>query len=230
MTPKLGRFRPIEPGYGPDNLPYEQALEREWAKQPKVPAATEGTHKNIPARRVAPVRQRRYDRRLTNDSTTKEGAMPPRKAAVAEPEEAEGTETDLTVYAEKQVTPVAQALTEWLIDETGYEVDERSVYLTMALRRRSRLDPGIQDRVEEIREERKAAAEAAKPPKPVKAAAEESEEAPAAKPRRARATATTSTSSTAKPAGRTRAAAGATPKPAGRTRAKAGATSGTAPF
>lgn len=149
--------------------------------------------------------------------------MAPRKtAAVEEPEETE--ELDLTVYADKEITPTAQAFTEWIQDETGYEPDERSVYLAMSLRRKFQHDAATRTRIAELREERK----------PVKAAAEPEEKAPAAK--RGAAKGVTSTSTTAKPPTRGRAAAAkadaAKPTPPARSRSRkpAAAATAEAPF
>lgn len=231
---RVGKFRPVERGYGPDNVPYEEALRREWAKQPPLPSSTGITGRNRrikSAKAIALAPAKRYTDKPHIESPIREGVTTmPRTRATApavEPEETEETEADLTVYAAKTITPVAQALAEWLTEETGYDTDARSVYLTMSLRRRSRQDESVLERVEEIRGERKAAAEAAKPPKPVKAPPVENEEegeAPAKPARRkpAAAAAVTSTSSTSKPAPARRRAAAA--PAAGRTRAKAGAT------
>lgn len=149
--------------------------------------------------------------------------MAPRKsaAAVEEPEETE--ELDLTVYKDKEITPTAQAFTEWIEDETGYAPDERSVYLAMSLRRKFQHDAATRTRIAEIREERK----------PAKAEPEE-EKAPAAK--RGAAKGVTSTSTTAKAPARGRGAKtaeAAKPTPPARSRGRkpaAAAASAEAPF
>lgn len=146
--------------------------------------------------------------------------MPRRAAAqTQEVEEVEESEVDLTKYADKEITPVAQAFTEWITDNTGYEADERTVALAMALRRKFQHDDASRERIAEIREERgveSAAEEKAAPArrgrKPAAAPAEEAEEGeetPAATPKATRARAsrgtakgTTSSSSTSKPASR----------------------------
>jgi hypothetical protein len=148
-----------------------------------------------------------------------------RAAATAEPEIEETESTfDPAVYADKPVTPAAQAFAEWLYDQTGHggepgteehEAHARSVYMAMGLRRKFQADEDTRTRIAEIREER---AEALKEAKAAKAAAsvpaegEEGEEGEApAKPKRTRASKASTPASTgaatkpaaAKPAGGT---------------------------
>jgi hypothetical protein len=135
------------------------------------------------ARRISRASKVRYPGSQHKNTATKEGAMPRRAAAAqAEPETEETEELDLTVYATKPVTVVAEAYTEWIEQETGYKADERTVYLAMSLRRKFQHDQGSRDRIAELREERNAA-------KPAKDAAEpeEGEEDAPPKPARSRA-------------------------------------------
>lgn len=128
--------------------------------------------------------------------------MPRRPAAKpAEAEVEETEEIDLTTYVDKEVTPVAQAYTEWLSDRTGYNADERTVALAMALRRKFQHDEESRERIAEIREER----EAARPKRAPKEEESDEEETPAAGAKATRARASrgskvTSSSTTSKPA------------------------------
>jgi hypothetical protein len=152
-------------------------------------------------------------------------------AAPAEPEETEETEElDLTAYATKPVTVVAEAYTEWIEQETGYKADERTVYLAMSLRRKFQHDPDSRERIAELREERNAA-------KPAKEKAtpepEEGEEPAQAKPARSRSKAAApkpTPPATRRGAARPTAAAGtASRATTGRTRSKTAA-GAAAPF
>ena len=67
-------------------------------------------------------------------------------------------EPALANYAEKDVPTVIQGFAEWLKAETGYEVDERSVYLASSLRGTFQKSEGnqkrIADRAAEIEQEK----------------------------------------------------------------------------
>lgn len=67
-------------------------------------------------------------------------------------------------YAEKDPTPLQEAFAAWLVDKTGYEVDEKSVQLAVALRMTFQRSPENQEDLEARRStaEEKAEARAAR--------------------------------------------------------------------
>lgn len=73
-------------------------------------------------------------------------------------------EPALAVYAEKNIPTVISGFAEWLQEQTGYEIDERSVYLASSLRSNFQKSPSnqkrISDRAAEIESERAARAQA----------------------------------------------------------------------
>lgn len=212
MTPRRHNIRIAseEMLFGPDKLPYSEALKREWAKQPPIPG-NNSVKSAIPARkragRLSPRRVGRYDSNPTHvpqrmgrttNPPIKEGTMPRRAAATAvEPEETGGKYDHINPadYADKDITVTAVAYAEWLTDQVGYEVDPKTVHLTMSLRRKFQSDPDTRARIAELREE---AAEAAKAAKAKETPAEETPKP--ARRTRSKASTVTSTSSTSKPA------------------------------
>lgn len=211
---------------------------RLYTLEPPRTAAPKTAPENLP-KRLSPVPKRRYTRGPRSTGTTSprpsEGSMPRKSAAAAAAEVEEPEYADLSKAADKPITVTAQAFTEWIEEQTGYEADERSVSLAMSLRRSFQHDKTTRERIEDLREEREAAKPKAEPaPAPAKAtrgrkakAAPETEDedeaegepeealaAPAKRTRapRGKAAATSSSSATSRPArGRGRAAT----KPAG---------------